>query len=263
MDWDIKELLVSTGKPSFGIEAPELQPWYLYKASKRSTKLKAESYDRAPMAAVAPMEEIEAAVEATATSYLIGAAKNIHLSGDGTPATVKLAKNVFNADFSLISIPKYSESAFLRADFTLDSDVPLVPGSYSSFVDGVFSGRGKMKQVEPGQKMNLDLGMDEGIKVERKETRAFHDKTLVGKDRVTYSYEITIENTRKQKASITLKDQIPISRDKAIEVDLIKTEPEVKPDQDGILTWTLDLDPRQKKKASFTFSIVGDTYTLH
>jgi uncharacterized protein (TIGR02231 family) len=263
IDWDIKEMLISTGKPSFGIEAPELQPWYLYKASKRSAKLKAESYDRAPMAASAPMEEPEAAVEATTTSYLIGAAKNIHLPGDGTPAMVKLTKNAFNADYSLISIPKYSESAFLRASFTLDGTAPLVPGSYSSFVDGVFSGRGGMKHVEPGQKMTLDLGMDEGIKVERRETQAFHDNTLVGKDRMTYSYEITIENTRKLKASITLKDQIPISRDKTIAVDLIKSDPEVKPDQDGILTWTLDLDPRKKKKASFTFSIVGDAYALH
>ncbi len=57
MDWDIKEMFVSTGKPSFGIEAPELQPWYLYKVSKRSAVLKAESSDRALMAAAAPMED--------------------------------------------------------------------------------------------------------------------------------------------------------------------------------------------------------------
>ncbi len=263
MDWDIKEMFVSTGKPSFGIEAPELQPWFLYKASKRSVTMKAESYDRAPMTAAAPMEEPEAVVEPTTTSYLIGAAKNIHLPGDGTPATVKLSKNSFNADFSLICIPKYSESAFLRAGFTLDNNAPLVPGSYSSFVDGVFSGRGEMKHVEPGQKMTLDLGMDEGIHVERKETQAFHDKTLVGKDRVTYSYEVTIENTRNHKSSITLKDQIPISRDKAIEVDLIKTDPEVKPDQEGILTWVLNMEPKQKKKAVLTFSIIGNSYNVN
>jgi uncharacterized protein (TIGR02231 family) len=262
MDWNIKEMFVSTGKPSFGIEAPELQPWYLYKVSKRSAKVKAESYDKAPMAAGAPMEEPEAAVEATTTSYLIGAAKNIHLPGNGAPAIVKLTKHALNADFSLISIPKYSESAFLRAGFTLYNDTPLVPGSYSSFVDGVFSGRGRMKHVEPGQKMTLDLGIDEGIKVERKETQAFHDKTLVGKDRMTYSYEITIENTRKLKASITLKDQIPISREKSIDVELIKSNPEVKPDQDGILTWVLDMEPKQKKKAVFTFSIIGNAHDI-
>jgi uncharacterized protein (TIGR02231 family) len=263
MDWDINELLVSTGRPSSGIVAPELQPWYLYKTTRRNAKIKADSYEMTPMASAAPTDDAEAMVEATTTSYLIGAAKNIHLPGDGTPTTIKVAKQSLKADFFLVSIPKYGQSAYLRADFTLKGDSPLVPGSYSSFVDGVFSGHGEMKGFEPGQKASLDLGVDEGIKVNRKETQAFHDKTIGGKERVTYSYEITIENTRKLMASVTVKDQLPISRDKAIDVDLIKTDPEVKPDQDSILTWVLDMEPKQKKKAVFTFSIIGNSYNVN
>jgi uncharacterized protein (TIGR02231 family) len=118
-----------------------------------------------------------------------------------------------------------------------------------------------MKRFDPGQKISLDLGVDEGMKIERKETQAFHDKTLGNKDRVTYSYEITIENTRNQKALVTIKDQIPLSQDKTINVDLIKTNPEVKPDQDGTLTWAFDLEPHQKNKAVFSFSIIGNHYS--
>ena len=261
MDWDIKEMVVSTGRPSFGIQAPELQPWYLSKAKSRGAKLKAESNDMAPLASAAPMQEEETKVETTATSYLIGAAKNLHLPGDGTPATIKIAKLSLNADFSLVSMPKYSQHAFLRADFTLKEDAPLAPGTYTSFVDNAFSGRGEMKRFDPGQKISLDLGVDEGIKIERKETQAFHDKTLGNKDRVTYSYEITVENTRNQKAIITIKDQIPLSQDKTINVDIIKTNPEVKPDRDGILTWAFDLEPHQKNKAVFSFSIIGNHYS--
>ena len=261
MDWDIKEMIVSTGRPSFGIQAPELQPWYLYKAKRRGAKLKAESNDMAPLASAVPMQEEETTVETTATSYLIGAAKNIHLPGDGTPAMVKIAKLLLNADFTLVSMPKYCQSAFLRADCTLKGDAPLAPGTYTSFVDNAFSGRGEMKRFDPGQKISLDLGVDEGMKIERKETQAFHDKTLGNKDRVTYSYEITIENTRNQKALVTIKDQIPLSQDKTINVDLIKTNPEVKPDQDGTLTWAFDLEPHQKNKAVFSFSIIGNHYS--
>ncbi|MGD0210600.1 MAG: DUF4139 domain-containing protein, partial [Desulfomonilia bacterium] len=261
MDWDIKEMIVSTGRPSLGIQAPELQPWYLYKAKRHGAKLKAESNDLAPLASAAPMQEEETKVETTATSYLIGAAKNIHLPGDGTPATVKIAKLSLNADFSLVSMPKYCQSAFLRADCTLKGDAPLAPGTYTSFVDNAFSGRGEMKRFDPGQKISLDLGVDEGMKIERKETQAFHDKTLGNKDRVTYSYEITIENTRNQKALVTIKDQIPLSQDKTIKVDLIKTNPEVNPDQDGTLNWAFDLEPHQKNKAAFSFSIIGNHYS--
>ncbi len=257
LDWDIKEMLVSTGRPSFGIQAPQIQPWYLYKAPKRQAKIMAESNDMAPTEATVPMQENEAPVEGTATSYLIGAAKNINLPGDGTPATVLLAKQTLNADFSLVSVPKYSQFAYLRADCALKGDAPLVPGAYSSFVDGVFSGRGNLERSEPGQKTSIDLGVDEGIKIERKEVQAFHETTLSGKDRVTYSYEITIENTRNKNTRITIKDQVPVSRDEGIDVKLIKTSPEVKPDQDGILTWIIELSPRKKEKMEFSFSITG------
>jgi hypothetical protein len=36
----------------------------------------------------------------------------------------------------------------------------------------------------------------------------------------------------------------------------------MKPDQDGILTWVLDMEPKQKKKAVFTFSIIGNAYEI-
>jgi len=258
-DWDIKEMHVSTGRPGFGIEAPELHPWYVYKAARREARFKAESNDMAAMAASAPMAEAEPAVQATATSYLMGAARNIHLPGDGTPVAVNLSKQSQSAGFSLVTMPRFTASAFLRAETTLGDGAPLIPGTYSSFVDGVFSGRGTMKRVEPGQKMFLDLGVDEGIRVTRKETQALRDKTLTGKDRIIYSYEITMENTRNQKASITVKDQIPLSRDTSVEVDLLNTSPTARPDRDGILSWTLDLEPHQKKTAAFTFSIVGET----
>jgi hypothetical protein len=83
----------------------------------------------------------------------------------------------------------------------------------------------------------MDLGIDERYHGKEEGNPAFHDKTLTGRDRMTYSYEIAVENSRKQKTSITIKDQIPISRDRDIEVELLKTSPAATPDQDGILSW--------------------------
>ncbi|HVN70850.1 MAG TPA: DUF4139 domain-containing protein [Desulfomonilia bacterium] len=258
VDWDIKEMLVSTGRPGIGIQAPELQPWYLRKARKHPAKLQAEASDTAQKAEAGTIEDAQVPVEATSTSYLIGAAENIHLAGDGTPAAVKISKQALKADFSLMSVPKYSRYAYLRTEFMLKGDAPLVPGPYSSFVDNVYSGRGEMRRFEPGQKISLDLGVDEGVKVERKETQAFRDKTIGGRNRVTYTCEITLENTRSKNALLTVKDQVPVSQDKGIVVDLIKTAPEIQPDQDGILTWSLDLEPHKKAKAVFSYSITGN-----
>jgi uncharacterized protein (TIGR02231 family) len=259
VDWDIKELVISTGRPGYGIQAPEIQPWYLYKASpvsRRKAKVMDDSLVMEALQSAAASAEAAPQVEATATSYLIGAARNIRMPGDGTPSTIQLQKQQLSAEYMRVTAPKYSQQVFLRAESTLQDDMPVVPGPYSAFVDGVFSGRGEMGRTEPGQKTILDLGIDEGIKVERKELKVFHEKTLTGKDR-SYSYLISIENTRNIRTEVTVKDQLPVSRDEAITVDLIKTDPQVKPDQDGILIWSVDLGPRKKAKVEFSFSITG------
>jgi uncharacterized protein (TIGR02231 family) len=260
MDLDIRELFISTGRPGFGIQAPELQPWYLYNAypvSKRAMKSMGETLQAEAAQAAAPREDTSPQVETTTISHLIGAAKNIHLPGDGTPITVQLQQQSLSAEFKRVTVPKYSQQVYLRAECTLQGDVPLVPGSYSAFVDGVFSGRGDMVRIEPEQKMTLDLGIDEGIKAKRKELKAFHEKTLTGKDRTTYAYVITIENTRNVQSQVIVKDQIPISQDESITVDLIKADPQVKPDQEGILTWAVDLGPKKKEQVEFSFSVTG------
>ncbi len=257
LDWEVRDLFVSTGEPSFGIQAPRLMPWYLDRPriQTREKKAMAESSDMAVMAA-APMEA-RAPVAATSTSFLIGAARDVQVPGDGTPHTVLLARQSHRAAFTLVAVPKLSPRAYLRAESQLQGDAPLVAGSYSSLVDGVFSGTGTMERANPGEKITLDLGVDEGVRVERKETKAFHEKTLTGRDRTTYAYEITLENTRSGTASITVKDQVPVSRDEDIEVNLIGASPEAKPDPDGMLEWTLNLGPREKRTVTFTFSVTG------
>lgn len=261
-DWDIRELYISTGRPSYGIQAPELPPWYLYRERPmraRAAKAMADSL----MAAAAPEEAAEPEVKATATSYLVGMAGNVRLTGEGTSETVRIRTQILDAEFYRYAVPKQSPQVYLRAETKWTGDLPLAPGIYSAFVDGTFSGRGDLHRTEPGQKLTLDLGIDEGIRMERKELKVFHEKTLTGKDRTTFAYAVELENTRSLPASVTLKDQIPVSRDEAITVELLTAVPQVKPDENGILTWKMDLAPKKKEKAEFSYSITGTKAGLY
>ena len=92
--------------------------------------------------------------------------------------------------------------------------------------------------------------------MERRE-KAFHERTLTGRDRTTYTCTMTVKNTRKTPARVTLKDQIPLSRDEAVRVDLVETSPKAVPDRDGILAWDLDLKPGAEAKVVLSFSVTG------
>ncbi len=256
MDWEASEVLVSTGRPSYGIQAPDIRPWYIAGIRPRVRALKAE----AEMTA-APLEAEEAAapepvVKATSTSFFIGAARSVTLPGDGTPRTVRLQKQALSPTFSRVTIPRLNQAVFLRAEGPWAGPAPIIPGAYTAFVDGEFCGKGAFKTFQPGERLSVDLGRDEGLKVRRQEER-FHEKTLTGKDKTTYRVTITIENTRGQTVGVSVKDQIPVSQDEKVSVELTSAEPKAQPDRDGILAWEMACPANAKTTVAFSFVVVG------
>jgi uncharacterized protein (TIGR02231 family) len=256
-DINADEVLVSTGSPSYGIQAPEISPWHIAPIRPMRNMLKAEAFAAAP----ADMDggagrEYEPPVKATETSYVIGAAKNVTIPGDGSPRVVSLMKQHINSSFSRAVVPKISKAAYLRADGKWQGAAPIMAGDYTAFVDGEYCGKGYLKTIEPGQNILIDLGRDEGIKIDRK-GKTFTEKTLTGKNKSAKTVTITIENTRDKKVDLKLKDQIPVSDDEGIKVDLKESAPVVKPDEDGMLNWDISLEPKTKMVVKFTYTITG------
>lgn len=257
VDWEAEELSVATGRPGFGVEAPELFPWNIGMPRQYGR----DSFEKKAMMSAAPMAEamdqdMEAEVRETAASYVIGAARAVTLAGDGTERSVVLQKKTQEAKILRITAPRADNGVFLRAETVWNANAPVLPGEYTAFVDGEFMGRGSLKQTQPGEAITVDLGRDEGVKAERKE-KVFHEKTLTGKDRTTYDYTITLKNNRKAPVRIILKDQIPLSQDEAIKVDFIRSTPQVKPDDEGILVWEPECAPGSTQTVTFSFSITG------
>ena len=89
--------------------------------------------------------------------------------------------------------------------------------------------------------------MDDQIKVERKLRRRSIGKALLGGTRtIDIAYEITVENHRDRKATVSVHDHIPVSTDGDIKVRARETSPPpAETDDLGELTWTLVLTPRQ------------------
>ena len=256
-DWEAEELLVATGRPGFGIHAPELSPWYIGMSMYRGGIMMEKS---AMMSAVpeadAMDQDFEAEVKATAASYVMGAAKSVTLPGDGTPKSIVFQKKRVEAVIERLTSPRIDNGVFLRAQAVWNGSAPILAGTYSAYVDGEFMGRGTLRQAQPGEKIVVDLGRDEGVAVERTE-KVFHEKTLTGKDRTTYTSTVTIKNTRSHPVRITLKDQIPVSQDEAVRAELVESSPKTVPDKDGMLTWELDCAQGAAQTVTFAFSITG------
>lgn len=274
-DWKGVELTLSTARPSLGGAAPELAPWIVAQRRDSALERLAMMEERAAPAramvarsdskGLAFDEEPEpeavqqsATVDMQATSATFRIPTRTDIPSDNAPHKVGIATVPLKAELAYQSTPKLLPAAFLSAAVANDSEYPLLAGKLAIFLDGTFVTNAALKTVMPGEKFDLALGADEGLRVERKLGGRFtEDLGLVTKQiRVTYEVKITVTNNRRTTEKITVKDQLPLSQHEKIEVAQLAPDPKtLKPDAQGVLAWTFELKPGEKRDLPLKLSV--------
>jgi uncharacterized protein (TIGR02231 family) len=119
----------------------------------------------------------------------------------------------------------------------------LPAGKAAVFHEADFVGSTALPMWAPGEDVELALGLDDRIRVERKLVRRTATKATLGSTRRReVEYETRIENHTPRPARVTVLDQLPVPRDHEITVKPITAEPEPAETTDlGVVTWKLDL----------------------
>ncbi|WP_022854946.1 mucoidy inhibitor MuiA family protein [Thermodesulfobacterium thermophilum] len=258
-DWKNVELEISTAKPHHG-PLPELYPWYIDVYTPRPPVV----YKKLKTKAISPEEfleekEPEPEVREEVSSFTFIFPKKLTVPSDGKPHSIVITTATSDIILNYSAVPKLSSYAYLNGSFKNPLSYPITSGIVNIFVDGRFVNRINIrKQILPDENMDLSLGIDESIKIERKLVKKFTEYTgiLSKEKRINYEYEIIITNGKKTGININLKDQFPVSRNEKIKVirELPK-EGEAKIGEDGIIQWELKLNPGEKKTFKVKFSI--------
>ncbi len=273
-DWNNIELTLSTARPSLGGAAPELQPWVVqqrqflpvaaaasaprFEAQMDASELRVRG--QAEMKARTTMDYYypPAAVETQATSASFKVAVPSTIASDNSPQKVPIATATLALAPEYRTTPKLLPSAFLTAKVTNSTDYPLLAGSMNVFLDDAFVATSALRSVMPGEQFDLSLGADEGISVKRTlNNRLTEDTGVVSKSkRITYDLTLTVQNNKRTPAKIVVRDQLPVSRHEKIVVkQLAPDERQLKPNAEGVLQWTLDLKPGEKRELPLRFSV--------
>jgi uncharacterized protein (TIGR02231 family) len=192
-----------------------------------------------------------------------GAAVTYHVPGttsvpsDGQPHKVTVAHFTLKPDLDYVSAPKLVEAVYRRATVVNDSPYLLLPGAANLFAGEAFIGVSSLELTAPQGEFELYLGVDDRLKIERELKRREVGKLLIGgKRRMIYGYEIALENLLDSVASLTLHDQIPVSRHEDIKVRLESVEPKPAEQTElNLLNWELSLAPKEKRTVRFDFSV--------
>ena len=284
-DWKDVALTLSTARPGLGGAAPKLEPWAIEVYVPRPMPV-AETVELsrfqvggqvaksrgAPAAAPAAAGAYDldqapeakdsafatATVDAGSTSATFRVTTATTVPSDNAPQKVPITMAALNAMPEYATTPKRQAVAFLTSKVFNNSEFPLLAGAMNVFLDGTFVATSRLATVMPGEKFDLALGADEGISVKHKRVTRFVEQTgLVNSStRITYEYLITVQNNKRTAERVVVTDQVPLSRHEKIVVkQLAPAAGEVKPDNEGLLKWTLDLKPAEKRELTVKFSV--------
>jgi uncharacterized protein (TIGR02231 family) len=293
-NWKSTVITLSTAPDSPSTQLPELSPWYLsayqpmrYESAKKGRKMFAQTMSMPSSAPPpAPCEAMEekcademtilppapppkvAAVAQTATVSTSGEAVVYKIekpsdidSEEESPKKLTVGMFKLPADIKYLTVPKVAQEVYTKARIVNESEFMILPGDVNLFADSEFIGVSGVGNVAPREKFDFSLGITKAIKVRRELLkREVSSAGMTGKGRrIKYAYRIKVENNKKIDASITVKDQIPISQHEKIKIEDVAyadgCDPTKKSDM-GILEWSFTLPPGKKRTIEFEFAIV-------
>jgi uncharacterized protein (TIGR02231 family) len=280
--WENVKLKLSTAKPQISASQPRLSAWFIdvFYPAPPSPKMKKEQSYRSAMpmsmksmsvsdevdkfmeAEEAPMPVLEAKIE-TGASAVNFAIQGIHSVNDNNEKHKVAISNLnFDAILDYNAVPKFSPYAYLTATSTNNSEFPMLAGDANIFLDNNFVANSNLKLVAPNQEFKISLGIDEGVQIEYKLVNKFSkDEGLFSKkNKIVFEYKIEIKNNKKIDCLIKIKDQIPVSQNQDIKVELLdpkykEDSPNLKKTDDGIIEWNQKINPGEKFQIGLKFSV--------
>lgn len=281
-DWPAVELALSTTRRGRHQRLPELHPWYIGRPAAvplamPPAGLRPRGYGAADDAAPAPLaaaamgagassasgtQEPEAAPLAavpgeSGAGLVYRVARPLAVPADGGPHKTMVARLELDATFDYLAVPVLAPEAYLRATVTNGSSLLLLPGPARVFHDQQFVGETALETVAAGEEFEVQLGVDDQIRVERQLCRHRTSKAVLGGTRtIDIAYEITVQNHRPNMARLRVHDHIPVSTDGAIKVRTRELSPAPAEQNDlGELVWDLSLEGGQAGTIRYRFTV--------
>jgi uncharacterized protein (TIGR02231 family) len=285
--WDDVALALSTTRPGAGTAAPELQPVTVdyepdpqrplpptagapmpRSIAQESAGLPAGAEDArvatrgksAPAPAPVQAEEVRAAVETQAFQAIYTIAGRVSVPATGEAKRVQIDEAQLEPALTVRTVPKREQKAFLYAKVAMARGTPVLPGQVSLFRDGTFVGNGRLPLLAPGEEHELGFGVDDSVRVRHTiaEEKRAETGIITSSKTDTRSYRIAIKNLHARPIPVTVIDQIPVSQNGDIKIELLgKTAPTKRDldDKRGVLAWEMSLQPDEEKVVEFGYRV--------
>ncbi len=284
IDWNDVAMTLSTADPLKSITVPDLPTWYISDYSNLTNYGKSGYFQQYPLNNADANQEVANGLYSWEVNKLedkqISGKEYAHkgvqmkqisvpelafdfqlknkytLPSDAQPYILDVQETSLKADYRYIAVPVIEKSAFLIACISDWEELNLVEGNANVYLNGTYVGQSYINPNEISDTLQISMGRDSRIQVDRNKLKDYSSKQLIGsKRKATYVYEITVKNNRSLPISIQIQDQLPVSNNQEIEVTADELSNAVHNVLSGLLEWSFTIDPGKVQTIKLGYNV--------
>ena len=250
----LSEVVIATGgtPASYGY-VPGVQMKSVQRIRKQRGEQEALLFDKVELAnaSIAIGEVTE-----RATSFEFAISVPYTIPSDGKNHQVGVQEQQLTSTYKYYCTPKLDLDAFLFAQVTGWEGLNLLAGPAFIYFEGTYVGESLLDLAGVGDTLDISLGRDQGVTVQRTKRKDFSQRQVVGGKRVeSVGWEIAVRNNKAQAIDLVITDQYPLAARSEIEVKLDEAGGAAVNTEKGFLTWKVKVEPRTNQKWSFGYSV--------
>lgn len=177
------------------------------------------------------------------------------ISSDPKNITVSIQSISSDAKYLYYCAPRLDKDVFLTAQLTNWEKYNLLEGQANVFFEGTFIGSTLLDTRYLSDTLEISLGRDKSVKVERKKSNEYNKHTFFGNDNIAYrDWDFAVRNGKQQPIDIIIEDQFPLAADSKIEIKQEEKSGAVLNDKTGVVTWRYQIDPASSKAMKLKYT---------
>jgi hypothetical protein len=175
---------------------------------------------------------------------------------DGKQYTVEINQLEIPAIYQYAVAPKLSTNVFLTARLTDWNKYNFLSGEANLFFEGTFIGKSLINTDATTDTLNLSLGTDKNIVVTRTSLKDLSERQSLGSNKKeTRDWRIEVKNRKSQPVNLLVEDQVPVSQNSSIEVEIQELSGAQLDKLTGKVSWKMALKPEDDKKLELKYLV--------
>jgi uncharacterized protein (TIGR02231 family) len=288
--WEDVKLVVSTRNPTIVSVYHEFEPWRIwvgYRASEKQIRVDGIDYKDEWLNAVQITEDREypvsssnyvrvsrsdkssdfdAVAKLTTGDQTIGSGaanyfafeyspdERYTIESGKKPTSVILNEETVDCEYKHISQPKVTSEAFLIAKISDWGNLRLLNGPANVYLDNSYIGKSRIDVSNAKDTLLLSLGRVRGVVTERTKMKEFTSDKFFGSNvKRSIGYKINVINNKPETITITVQEQVPVSTNEDITIEVLEKTGANYDQEKGLLEWVLELKPGESKEVKYIY----------